>query len=316
MRLKYQNGGRPGDPVKDYLDRVDPNRLGMGVENVFGPADYIAGAFPLARALSPAAKAIGKYFGLGIKASPSVSSPARQAMQKEVQGLVNQGSRVEMQGLGRPQYIDDMMGDPDLLLNLRRMSDLGSKATSRAEKKSILKDFGVNVKGMSDEAIDKASSDYISDLNKMEFGIDDFFRDYPSSMKSMQRPLNKGQIERRGGSADTNYDPFEMSGPAYNDYAQDASHFALESIKKGSTPTPGSPEFRMARYLEQEGFGKPGSAAVKKLIYDSSMGSRTAGNVISEAIEQGFFSPRPTARQLMSPTFTNENGGRIKVLKK
>ena len=92
MRLKYQNGGRPGDPVKDYLDRVDPNRLGMGVENVFGPADYIAGAFPLARALSPAAKAIGKYLGLGKKAAKPkvmydqfgrVTNPEIQAAQKK-----------------------------------------------------------------------------------------------------------------------------------------------------------------------------------------------------------------------------------------
>ena len=322
MRLKkLQNGGRPGgDPVQDYLDRVDPNRLGMSVESTFGPMDYVMGAFPLGRVLSPAAKAVGKYLGLGRKATSSVSSPAQKAMNEKVARLVNQSSRVERQGMGRPKYIEQMIGDPDLLLNLRRISDLGSKATSTAEKKSILKDFNVDVKGMSDKAVERAASDYINDLNKMEFGLDDFFRDYPSSMKSMQRPLSKGQIERRGGSIDMNYDPFEMSGPAYNDYVQDASKFALESLKKGSTPAPGSAEFRMAKYLEQEGFGKPGSTAVQKLINDASMGNRPASNVISEAIEKGFFSPRPTPRQLMSPTFTNENGGRIgkkiKVLKK
>jgi hypothetical protein len=87
MRLKkMQNGGRPGgDPVQDYLDRVDPNRLGMSVESTFGPGDAIAGAFPLARALSPAARAIGKYLGLGKKAAPKpvpaakpVNVPRRQ----------------------------------------------------------------------------------------------------------------------------------------------------------------------------------------------------------------------------------------------
>jgi hypothetical protein len=71
MRLKkMQHGGRPGgDPVQDYLNRVDPNRLGMSVESTFGPMDYVMGSFPLGRALSPAAKAIGKYLGLGKKAA-------------------------------------------------------------------------------------------------------------------------------------------------------------------------------------------------------------------------------------------------------
>ncbi len=73
MRLKYQNGGRPGgDPVQDYLDRVDPNRLGVSVESTFGPMDYVMGAFPLGRVLSPAAKAVGKYLGVGKKATPKI----------------------------------------------------------------------------------------------------------------------------------------------------------------------------------------------------------------------------------------------------
>jgi len=86
MRLKYQNGGRTGDPPKSNRDAIPQyssmeemmamspyDRGGSGsVQNVFGPADYTLGAFPLMRALSPAAKSVGKYLGLGRKASSKI----------------------------------------------------------------------------------------------------------------------------------------------------------------------------------------------------------------------------------------------------
>tara|TARA_A100001201_G_C4064227_1_gene193650 strand:- start:391 stop:1029 length:639 start_codon:yes stop_codon:yes gene_type:complete len=79
MRLKkMQNGGRPSSrdaipqysSMEEYMSLSPYERGGSGaVENTFGPEDYILGAFPLARALSPAARAIGKYLGLGKKAA-------------------------------------------------------------------------------------------------------------------------------------------------------------------------------------------------------------------------------------------------------
>ncbi len=92
MRLKkMQHGGRPSPSSRDaipqygsmeeYMSLSPYERGGSGaVENTFGPEDYILGAFPLARALSPAAKAIGKYLGLGKKAAPKPTSVPRRPL--------------------------------------------------------------------------------------------------------------------------------------------------------------------------------------------------------------------------------------------
>ena len=75
---KYQHGGKPSNrdamprysSMEEYMSLSPYERGGSGaVESTFGPLDYIAGAFPIARVLSPAAKAVGKYFGLGNKAT-------------------------------------------------------------------------------------------------------------------------------------------------------------------------------------------------------------------------------------------------------
>lgn len=57
------------------------DRGGSGsVQNAFGPADYLLGTFPLARALAPAARAVGKALGLGAKAAPAASAIPRKAL--------------------------------------------------------------------------------------------------------------------------------------------------------------------------------------------------------------------------------------------
>jgi hypothetical protein len=75
---KYQDGGKPSSrdaipkysSMEEYMSLSPYERGGSGaVESTFGPLDYIAGAFPIARVLSPAAKAVSKYFGLGSKAT-------------------------------------------------------------------------------------------------------------------------------------------------------------------------------------------------------------------------------------------------------
>lgn len=65
---------RGSQMVGDYLDRVDPNMTGMGIQNTFGPIDYLLGAFPAGRVLAPAAQKLAKMFGLGSKPAQAVST--------------------------------------------------------------------------------------------------------------------------------------------------------------------------------------------------------------------------------------------------
>ena len=78
--LKYNNG-RPSSrdtipqysSMEEYMSLSPYERGGSGaVESVFGPMDYVMGAFPLGRVLSPAAKAVGRYLGVGKKATPKI----------------------------------------------------------------------------------------------------------------------------------------------------------------------------------------------------------------------------------------------------
>jgi hypothetical protein len=86
MKLKYNRGGRTGgdpvpmesgDPVRDYIARVGGPQ---SIQNTFGPADYIAGAFPIARVLSPylkplASKVMG-YLGQDADAGARMAQKA------------------------------------------------------------------------------------------------------------------------------------------------------------------------------------------------------------------------------------------------
>lgn len=120
MRLKYQNGGRPGDPPKSNRDAIPHyssmeemmamspyERGGSGsVQNVFGPEDYIMGAFPLMRALSPAAKAVGKYLGLGRLAAPTAR--IRPGSPKDTYGIAQKIQR-EKDWLNSDAYVTRKM---------------------------------------------------------------------------------------------------------------------------------------------------------------------------------------------------------------
>lgn len=104
-----------GDPVDDYLNRVDPNRLGMGVENTFGPMDYIAGAFPVGRVLSPVANKLMQMFGMGAKRAPS-AVPAR-SMGTGAPRRMSAGRELGLRGPDGPavsaggrNVIDEFMG--------------------------------------------------------------------------------------------------------------------------------------------------------------------------------------------------------------
>jgi len=79
MKVKYENGGglgdppQSGDPVRDYINRVGGPQ---SIQNTFGPADYIAGAFPIGRVLAPYAAKVMTALGLGDDAGVNL---ARQA---------------------------------------------------------------------------------------------------------------------------------------------------------------------------------------------------------------------------------------------
>ena len=69
MKVKYNNGGgigdpipTSGDPVRDYIARVGGRQ---SIENTFGPADYVAGAFPIGRFIAPYAAKVMTALGLG-----------------------------------------------------------------------------------------------------------------------------------------------------------------------------------------------------------------------------------------------------------
>lgn len=69
MKVKYNNGGgigdpipTSGDPVRDYIARVGGPQ---SIQNTFGPADYVAGAFPIGRFIAPYAAKVMQALGLG-----------------------------------------------------------------------------------------------------------------------------------------------------------------------------------------------------------------------------------------------------------
>lgn len=99
MKVRYNRGGRTGgdpvpmesgDPVRDYIARVGGPQ---SIENTFGPVDYIAGAFPIARVLSPYLKPLANkvmaYLGQDADAGARMAQKAfsdrfgRGAVQKE-----------------------------------------------------------------------------------------------------------------------------------------------------------------------------------------------------------------------------------------
>ena len=131
---RYQQGGRgPGsdeptraqrsmanEAVGDYLDRVDPGMRGMGIERVFGPVDYVLGAFPAGRVLSPVAQKLAAMLGIGSRpvttaAGRTAASPAQAAMNR------------------RGQMFEEFLeqtGSPDMAADLTRRA-LGEPVVTR-----------------------------------------------------------------------------------------------------------------------------------------------------------------------------------------
>ena len=141
--MKAVKGPRVGgDPVQDYLGRVDPNRLGMSVESKFGPGDIIAGAFPLARVLSPAARAIGKYLGLGssgaAKTAPKTMFKARQEAIPTVDKADRLISESQLEEAAK-RVVQDYGKFPDVAVRMNpkvKGVDPGGKAFFRALRES------------------------------------------------------------------------------------------------------------------------------------------------------------------------------------
>ena len=138
-----QNGGRPqGDPTQPTITAADAaRRAGVSmpqpgpyddilrtlppsgrIESTFGPMDYILGALPIGRVLSPAAKASGKYLGLGKKAAPKAAfkpsdlgrrllpNRADESLQFAADRAMKQGVREEAQNILNLQgKVDDIL---------------------------------------------------------------------------------------------------------------------------------------------------------------------------------------------------------------
>ncbi len=182
-----QNGGRPGgDPVQDYLNRVDPNRLGMSVESTFGPGDAIAGAFPLARALSPAARAIGKYLGLGKKAAKTPTKTMFKARQEalptvdKAERLISESQLEE----AAKKIVQEYAKYPDFAVFSNpkvKGVDPGGKAFFRALRDADSPTFKKMLNDMRADIFEEFASKYGRDrlrrdgnlLDQMELALDD-----------------------------------------------------------------------------------------------------------------------------------------------
>lgn len=110
--------------VQAYLDRVGGRQ---SVEGTFGASDYILGAFPLVRALGPAAKAVGRALGLTSTPGKIINKAGRSA--EEV-------SKFEQ---GKKQLLD-WYRSKDYSARAKaagQSEDLGESLASRAESADI-----------------------------------------------------------------------------------------------------------------------------------------------------------------------------------
>lgn len=169
-------------------------RGGSGaVESTFGPLDYIAGAFPIARVLSPAAKAVGKYFGLGRKATPATSTEAVSRLVNDLDDTaISYSPNVNMQRLARPEYTEAIQVGrtrTEMANLLQQLSDLTNPKTSFKDKTRILQDFGYDGPNMSFQEVNSAIKSILDKARKYdETAFDDvIFRD----------PV----LQRRGGTS-------------------------------------------------------------------------------------------------------------------
>lgn len=228
MRVnKLQGGGSPSSPsVQDTIPQYSSmeemmamspyDRGGSGaVQNVFGPMDYIAGTFPLAKALGPAAQRVGRLLGLG--ADDGIRYVRPEIGANAVTGKVSRRSELGPELL--PNRFDDALQyRAGRSLNQAATEDLAGQLNVQQQAKNAL-DEVVFEGGMDQIRYQK----FLYDLEKMfnvtpggrvskEFGsaeqltgpVTDLMKKYgldvpPSVTQKLVDSMKPFQMNREGG---------------------------------------------------------------------------------------------------------------------
>jgi len=230
MRLKYQNGGRTGDPPKSNRDAIPQyssmeemmamspyDRGGSGsVQNVFGPEDYIMGAFPLARALSPAAKAIAKYFGLGKKAGKKAG--IRPGSPQDTYGIAQKIQR-EKDWLNSDAYVSrkmDATGQSRYKVKKERDKILAS--LDETTYKTVDTNNPPNVMGREGKpsAMYSPSKNQATVYNPKKKGQISAEQNFDHEIKHAASELNQNPVHHMVGTGYENYPKLPTKDPYYS----------------------------------------------------------------------------------------------------
>ena len=205
-----QEGGRPLPSNRDaipqyssmdeYMSQSPYERGGSGgVENTFGPMDYIAGAFPIGRALAPAARAVGRALGLGQKAAPKPTPIPRQPVTYNEMG---------------PQLLQNRFDDAlqyraGRALNEAATEDLASQLNVQRQAMDVIDDM--NIQGSMDNiSYQKFMRDLENLFNtnpggeKFTAPLVDLMEEYgiditASSAQKLANSMRPFQMNREGG---------------------------------------------------------------------------------------------------------------------
>lgn len=132
------------------------------IESVFGPMDYIAGAFPVGRVLSPVARAVGRYLGVGKKPIPKI--PYEPIDITDAKNLSDFPTDLPSKQLGSEyEYlINDIMDDYSWDTAFRMKDLFNRSARELAEDEKV---YGAVMKRVEDlYTADKGGRDMVSAL--------------------------------------------------------------------------------------------------------------------------------------------------------
>ena len=285
-----QNGGKPSSrdaipqysSMEEYMSLSPYERGGSGaVENTFGPEDYILGAFPLARALSPAARAIGKYLGLGKKAAPAASQSQRAIKELVEESRAGVTSRADV---AKPS------ATRDLVTREGRMPE-GSRMTGK---------FGTEIDDM-----------VLRDARSLQRYLDDLQNqtiNFPSDATSAADAMSRMNILETPGIAgvETPKQLFEFLMKPSAGAQQDAVRLLRER---------GFPVDEVLRLQDARRYGRGAEKEFAEQLFgdlERKLDRRNMMDVFRSRVQ-------PSKESIYRPNM-NENGGRIgkkiKVLKK
>ena len=285
-----QNGGRPSPSNRDaipqyssmeeYMSLSPYERGGSGaVENTFGPEDYILGAFPLARALSPAARAIGKYLGLGKKAAPAASQSQRAIKELVEESRAGVTSRADV---SKPSATRDLV------------TREGRMPEGKGKKK-----FGTEIDDM---VLRDARSlqQYLDDIKNLNVN-------FPSDATSVADAMRRVTISETHGIAgvETPKQLFEFLMKPMTPSAA-AQRDAVKLLKER-----GFPVDEILRLQDARRYGRGAEKEFAEQLFSDLERKLERRNMI----ENLRYMVQPSKESIYRANM-NENGGRIKVLKK